>query len=147
MAGQRLSLLAQDSDDLIAISALLQDMIVRPADVAFLPARRQFAMLGSRCCRERAGPARRVRSLLTFAGVMQVQSRRWPGRDAPTPFLSLLALDLTHAQETTDAAVVLTFAGDIALRLEIECVDAWLRDVSAPWPAQAVPRHDDEPGQ
>jgi hypothetical protein len=35
----------------------------------------------------------------------------------------------------------LTFAGGAALRLEVECLDAWLSDISAPWSTQRRPAH------
>ena len=62
--------------------------------------------------------------------------------------LSLLAIE--HAPEA-DAAATLTIrvAGDGALRLEVDCIDVVLRDLSAPWPAASgrAPSHEgDAPG-
>ena len=63
-------------------------------------------------------------------------------RDAPEAVIELLTIDFEPA-EAPGGAVVLSFAGGGDLRVEVECIDAALADVSAPWPAKRAPAHKD----
>ena len=38
--------------------------------------------------------------------------------------------------------IELGFAGDGAIRLDVECIEAQLADMPAAWEAQSVPKHD-----
>ena len=38
--------------------------------------------------------------------------------------------------------IELVFAGDGAIRLDVECIEAQLADMPAAWEAQSVPKHD-----
>jgi hypothetical protein len=52
---------------------------------------------------------------------------------------------LAIAFEPADApggSVLLSFAGDGDLKVEVECLDVALADVSAPWPSRHAPKHD-----
>jgi hypothetical protein len=40
----------------------------------------------------------------------------------------------------------LIFAGDFTLRLQIECIEAELRDLGGVWRARAMPRHPEDDG-
>ena len=126
-----LRLRAIDQLDLSVIAAHLQDAVVKVGDMGFDPARRRFAILFNRFMWEdvqdeqgagpkadRDAPYRRVRSAVHFDGVMRVQS------------------------ENPAGTMSLTFAGGAALRLEVECLDAWLTDISAPWSTPQRPDHD-----
>jgi hypothetical protein len=55
--------------------------------------------------------------------------------------LELLAL--THVG-TGDGAgtITLVFAGNTAIRLSVECIDCYLRDLGRPWPTANLPDHD-----
>jgi len=44
-------------------------------------------------------------------------------------------------QREIDGIVVLSFAGGGALRFDVECIDAWLSDLSAPWSTKLRPDH------
>ena len=44
--------------------------------------------------------------------------------------------------EAPGGVVVLSFAGGGDLRLEVECVDVALADVSEPWPVRRKPAHE-----
>jgi hypothetical protein len=37
---------------------------------------------------------------------------------------------------------VLSFSGGGAIRLDVECIDAHLSDLTEPWPAKAKPKHE-----
>ena len=85
----------------------------------------------------------RVRSALQLSGVLKVQARGLK-RGAPEALVCLLAVNFepSGAEEDPSGVVVLHFAGNADLRVEVECLDAALADVSAPWPTPRRPGHD-----
>ena len=136
-----LRLLAEDAEDLAIISAALQDAILRPADIVWEKTARRLTIEFSRFCWECGGT--RVRSAMQFGDVQAVQSRGLPR--LPDTHLELLALDFAPG-ELPGGWVTLMFAGGGDLRLEVECLDAVVVDISDRWPARAAPSHpEDEP--
>ena len=146
-----LKLLAASPEDLGVIAALAQDAVAQTADMSWLKSQRRFVLLLNRFRWEDAPaanaagrPLERVQSLLVVDSVLDVQSQGVAPGEKDT-VLSLLSLGF---DETTDAAghVTLTFAGDGAIRLEAECLDVKLKDVSRPYLArvQQVPSHSGE---
>ncbi len=157
---QPLRLIARDDRDLQIISALLQDAVMTGADMRFDRAQRRFSLLLNRFRwedRDRAAASgrrfERVRCVLDFADVGGVQHQGLT-RDSDT-VLSLLALayepesapeNATEASEGEPAGpgrVLLTFAGDGALSLTVECLEVELRDVTRPYlaPSGKAPQH------
>ena len=132
-----LLLRAEDADDLKILSACVQDMAVKPVDVAWEPARRRLVLMGNRYRWEAKTPTR-VRAALRFEGVLKVARREWPAE--PHAVLPLLAV----ARDGADG-LLLSFGGGTALRLQVEDIDATLEDVSGAWGAMAVPAHGAEP--
>src|SRR5690606_17349540 len=135
-----LRLLAEDADDLEVISAALQDAIGKVGDIAYDPRARTLTATLNRY-RWEAGGGERVRAALQLGSVLSVQSRK-VRRDAADAVLELLALTFEPGLEP-GGVVVLSFAGGGDLRVEVECVDAVLADVSAVWPTPRRPKHDD----
>jgi hypothetical protein len=135
-----LRLLAEDADDLKVISAALQDAVAKLGDVRWEPAARRLTIAVNRFRWEDGPKAReRVRSALQVGGVMSVQARKLR-RDAPGAVVQLLSVAFEPG-EAPGGVVLLRFAGDADLRCEVECIDAALADVSAPWPARSTPSH------
>lgn len=132
-----LLLRAEDEADLKILSACVQDMAVKPVDVAWEPARRRLVLMGNRYRWEAKTPTR-VRAALRFEGVLKVARREWPAE----PHAVLPLLSVTHE---TPNELLLAFGGGTALRLQVEDVDATLEDVSGAWGAMAVPAHGDDP--
>lgn len=134
-----LRLLAQDEDDLRIISAALQDAVLTPADISWEQAARRLTLRLNRF-RWEAGPeCARVLAALQLGDVLSVKSRRLPRtREA---VLELLALEFEPG-EAPGGFVTLMFAAGGDLRVEVECVDAVLTDLSQPWPARHAPCHD-----
>ena len=131
-----LRLLAEDADDLQIISAALQDAILRPADIVWERSARRVTLALSRFCWECGGT--RVRAAMQFGDVEAVKSRRLPrGADHA---LELLAIDFEPG-EAPGGAVILMFAGGGDLRIEVECLDAVLTDLSERWPVETEPAH------
>lgn len=144
-----LKLKAVDADDLRIISAYLQDAVTVPGDLTYLGKQHRFAAMFNRFCWEAQEidhadlpeemTCLRVRTGVHFDGVLKVESQNIPKllKNAP---LELLAID---CEEGVDGAAIITlvFAGGSTIRLHTECIDAYLSDVSEPWPARCEPEH------
>jgi hypothetical protein len=128
-----LLLRAEDGEDLRILSACVQDMAVKPVDVAWQPRQRRLVLVGNRYRWEAKAPTR-IRCALRFEGVLRVERREWP--EEGHAVLPLLAVTIEG-----DDRLVLAFGGGSALRLHVEAVDATLEDLSGPWGAAAVPAH------
>lgn len=144
-----LKLKAIDGDDLQVISAYLQDAVTVPGDLTYLKKQHRFAGMFNRYCWEAQDiehldlpegmTCLRVRSGLHFDGILKVESQNIPRllKNAP---LELLAIDCDEGDDGA-AIITLVFAGGSSLRLHGECIDAYLSDVSEPWPARCEPAH------
>lgn len=144
-APARLRLLAEDADDLKIISAALQDAVVKVGDIAYDPAARSVTVACNRFRWEAPGEkgGQRIRAGVQLGGVLKVQGRRIR-RDAPGALLSLMAVDFEPTTETGEdpsGSVVFHFSGDADLRVDVECIDAVMADVSDPWPTPRRPGH------
>jgi hypothetical protein len=133
-----LRLIAQDEEDLKVISAALQDAVAKIGDIAFEPANGQLTIAFNRFCWEE-GKGGRVRSAVQLGCVLGVQSRNLR-REAKGAVVELLALTFEPG-EAPGGVVTFAFAGGGDLRAEVECIDAALADLSAPWPTPRKPEH------
>ncbi|MEO1150495.1 MAG: DUF2948 family protein [Pseudomonadota bacterium] len=157
-----LFLAAAEARDLEVISAMAQDAITKIGDIAWLPAKRRFALVANRFVWEAAadkerGPFARVRTGLHFDDVIAVrqQSLRL---DAPGAVLNLLSVEpVPQEGRDGDSAeaefgtgnhdtgapqeIDLVFAGGGTIRLTVEAISAELRDFSDPWVTRSKPTH------
>lgn len=136
-----LRLIAFDSEDLQVVSAHLQDALARVGDMAWLPEQDRFVLGLSRFdwIGAERGQCERAVASLQFERVRTVRQNGVPQRE-PNRVLNLLAI----AFEPTDAPaghVLLTFSGGAALQLEVECLEAHLRDLGPRWTAKSRPGH------
>lgn len=140
-----LVLKAGDTEDLEVISARLQDAVGKLKDFVWLPKEHRFAVLLNRFRWEQPeGRGTRVRAALRFDSVIHVQSRAIK-QGAPDAIVSLLAATFTPKGGDDPGGVVeLVLSGGGAFRLEVECIDAELSDLSRPWSARARPIHKDQ---
>jgi hypothetical protein len=138
-----LKLAAQDAEDLAVMSAALQDAVAQLGDLTFDRRRRRFTAVFNRFRWEDRGlgQAWRTRSALDFSGVLQVSAKKLK-RDAPGAIVSLLAISFEPG-EAPGGNLLLSFSGGGEMRLEVECIDALLADISEPWPAKGRPKHED----
>jgi hypothetical protein len=138
------TLAAVDAEDLEIISAHLQDAVARVKDLVWLPKARRFAALFNRFKwedAERKGESLRVRAGLSFEHVLAAKSHNIRYGD-PDAVLSLLAIRFDAAgPEDPGGIVELVFSGGGAIRLEVECIEATLSDVSGEWAARGTPAH------
>lgn len=145
-----LHLKAEDAEGLEVISALAQDSVFPVTEMAWQSGQRRFALLVNRFrwedreAADRAGrPYERVQSVLAFDDVLGVRSQGVDRRDRDL-VLSLLSVAFEPGQDGA-GTVVLTLAGDGAIALDVECLDATLKDVTRPYiaPSRKVPSHED----
>jgi len=143
MSTRPLRLIGQDKSDVAPVLAALQDAIARMGDLKFEARARRFTAVFSRYRWEKtSGKPERVRTGLQVGSVKAVKAMRLR-KGAPDAFVSLLSLTFEPSGQAEDPSgvLVLTFAGGGALKLDVECVDLVLADVSEPWRAAARPDH------
>ncbi len=136
-----LKLLAEDEDDLRVVSAALQDAIGQVGDLAYEPSERRLTAVFNRFRWEGGSKGERVRAALQIGTVIAVKSRNLK-REDPKGVISLMAVGFEPG-EAPSGTVVLTFAGGGDMRIVVECIDAVLADLSAPWPTPRRPNHAD----
>jgi len=147
-----LKLVAFDADDLAVISAHMQDAVLKVADLAYLPAEKRFAALGNRFDwadalkeeRPSAEAYTRRQTALRFERVLtaKVHGIDMRRKDA---VLSLLAVNF-EPRDVPAGSVTLHFSDGGAIRLEVECIEAELKDLGPVWSVQSMPRHpEDDP--
>jgi hypothetical protein len=140
-----LKISAGDCDDLAVLSACVQDALTQVGELAWVKERRRFAMLLSRFRWERPkrgllGGERheRILSGLHLEHVRSVAFRGFDLKDKDQ-VLELLAItcgDLGDGGSRVD----FTFAGDAAVRVEVDRLAVFLADRSDGWQA-AKPSH------
>lgn len=131
---------AEDPEDLAVLAALVQDAVGQVAQMKFDAQRRRFAVLLSRYRWEDPASAQRVNSLLVISDVLGVATQGITRNDDVV--VSVLTIGFEPGADGT-GVLTLVLAGDGAIRLDVECIDLTLRDVSQPWPAAAgrAPEH------
>ena len=144
-----LRLVAQDAEDLKIISSLVQDAVLPVTELKYDARRRRFAMLVNRFRWEDRNEAEqvgrayeRVRSVLVVEDVRKVQSSGFD-RAEKDLVVSLLSISFEPGEDGT-GRVILTLAGDGAVALDVEALEARLEDVTRPYraPSGKVPTHD-----
>ena len=144
-----LKLIALDEDDLKIISAQLQDALVRMDELTFLPKERRFVAMTKRFDWLKVNGKtdgdgqlyERRQAALRFERVLGAQFRNLP-LDNKDGVEELLAMHF----EPTDAPggfVNLIFAGGGAIRLQVECIEAEMRDLGPVWRTRSKPDHPD----
>lgn len=139
-----LKLTALDADDLAIISAHMQDAVLTVGDIRYLTGAKKLALVVNRFDWETApgedGAAQRRRTGLQFARVRRVRSQKIR-REAPDAVLSLLAIRFTPGENPPEGEIELTFSGGGALRLDVECIEAAMKDLGEAWATRSIPRH------
>lgn len=136
-----LKLIALDAEDLAVLSAHVQDAVLRVGDIAYQPAEKRFALIANRFDWAELYDKQRRRCGLRFERVLGVK-RTGLDPTAINEALSLLAITY-EPSEPPAGHVTLVFSGAAAIRLEVECIEAELRDLGAAWSAANVPKHPD----
>ncbi|WP_420324500.1 DUF2948 family protein [Mameliella sp.] len=147
--GERpLNLGALDAEDLAVISSLVQDAVLPVTEIRWQASKRRLGLLVNRirwedveAARARGRPVERVQALLVIDNVLGVASQ---GVDRSDRDMILQLMSVTFEPgEDADGFVVLTLAGDGALRAKVEALEVALRDVTRPYlaPSGKLPDH------
>jgi hypothetical protein len=137
-----LHLTALDADDLPAISAQMQDAVIRFGDMAYTPTRRQFAFVANRFAWDVLPEKQRRRAGLRINYVTSAK-RSGPTRPAKDTILSLLAITFTSTtKEDPAGTMTLDFSGGHRIALDVECVDIQLDDLGGAWSTAKEPHHE-----
>lgn len=139
-----LRLMAADHEDIEIVSSVMQDAVLKVADMAYLRAERRFALVANRFVWEegvskKAGPFIRVRTGLHFDDVSAVRAKNIR-QDAPSAVLSFLAARFEPSEDGA-GTVYLEFSGGGQIALDVESVNASLKDMSDPWRTRNKPEH------
>ncbi|MBK8542412.1 MAG: DUF2948 family protein [Caulobacteraceae bacterium] len=139
-----LRLMAEDAGDLDIIGAAVQDALVRVGEISFDKKARRFTVMINRFRWETAaekGPYERVRSALSFDGVLGVKSRRVRA-DIDEALASLLSIGFIPEEEPPGGVVRLLLAGGGEIAVDVECLDAVLIDTGPTWTTPRRPDHE-----
>ena len=137
-----LRLIALDTEDLAIISANLQDALIKIGDMAYLPRSKRFALVASRfdwVASVSGKKNERCETGLHFERVLKV-TRTGFDQGASEQNLNLLSIGFTST-DSPAGQVVLTFSGGAGVRLDVECLEAQLRDIGPRWTCKACPGH------
>lgn len=140
-----LNLGALDAEDLKVISSLTQDAVFPASEMRWHQKGARFALLLNRVRWEDTGKTRhaaeRVQSVLMFNNVQRVSTQGVAKGDADT-ILSLLHIEFNET-DAPSGDVLLTLAGDGAIRLSVEALEVTLKDVTKPYvaPSRKLPEH------
>lgn len=133
-----LKLRALDAEDLVVVSTQLQDAIAAVADMHYAHDEARFLIVFNRFRWELPEDSKifeRTHSAFEVHDVTQVLFRGFALNERER-MLELLQIGYE------DGELILLFAGDAALRLKVNKLDARLVDVGEPWPTTRRPRHD-----
>lgn len=150
LAMEPLKLIALDEEDLAVVSSHLQDAVLRVADMVFLPTQKRFAAVLNRFDWEGAVEGggktyKRRRTALRFDRVLGAKVKNVK-QTAGDRVLSLLAVSFEQG-DSPGGSVVLTFSGDASILLQVECIEAELKDLGPAWRTRSKPQHPGaEPG-
>lgn len=144
-----LNLGAMDVEDLKVLATLTQDAVFPVTEMKWQSAQQRFALLLNRfrwedrdAAAARGRGVERVQSLLVFYNVLAIASQGIDRTDKDT-ILSLLDIEWSAGEEGT-GELTLILAGDGAIRLQVEALEAGLRDVTRPYlaPSGQTPDHE-----
>ena len=146
-AARPVKLLALEPDDLLVVSAFVQDAIAKPVEMRRLSSERAFVMVVDRLAREqgaeRSGVLRRRsvwqrrRAVLDFRTVTGVKRRGFAGGDDEP----MVLLAITHEPAEGGETITLHFGGGAEVRLGVEAVEVRLTDLGPAWKSDNTPRH------
>lgn len=137
-------LLAKDEADLQVLSALVQDAVIRVGDLAFDKKGRNFIVPMNRFLWEkgRVSAPSRARSVLELRDVMGVRAKN-VAMNRKNGLLNLLSIQFhpSEAEDDPGGKLLLLFSDNAEIKVQVECLDAALIDISGAWGTKKRPRH------
>ena len=135
---KKLSLIAQNEEDLVVISTLCQDSIIKIANIKWAKKSKRFYLLINRFCwelndlsKKKSSNMLRINSLMSFNSVLSVKSAGIQ-QNNNTDITSLLTINYNFFNFEKQA-IDLIFSGNSQISLNIECIDVFLKDISEPF--------------
>ncbi|MEM7636871.1 MAG: DUF2948 family protein [Pseudomonadota bacterium] len=134
---------ALDEEDLAVISAHLQDAVLPVGDLRWMKTAGKLSIVANRYVHfgNRGGTGERRLCGVQISRVRRVSARNIIMSDK-TAIVSLLAMTFVAGAEAPEGIIELSFAGGGAVRIEVECIEVAMADLSEAWPARARPDHD-----
>jgi hypothetical protein len=138
-----LKLMALDPDDLNIISAHFQDAVLRIEDIAYLPREKRLAFVARRFDWQEPEKQHRRLAAMHFNNVQTCQVF---GIDvtASQDILNLMAITFT-ATDAPAGLVTLIFAEEKAIRLQVDYLEAQMKDLGPVWETSRRPFHNIDP--
>ncbi len=138
-------LIALDTEDLTVLAAHLQDAVGSIGDMTFLPREHRFVALFNRfdwTDADQKNPAVRRRTALRIERVQRAQVQGIDLKAKGTVVNLLTAIFEPESDGSPAGVLTLLFAGEGAVRLHVECVEAQLEDLGPTWAAKSTPHHE-----
>ena len=136
-----LKLKAFDEDDLIIISSLCQDSIIKEHEYGYDEKSKRFAILMNRFCHE-SNDQQRIRTAIHFDYVKNLKTRNI-NKDDKDETLVLLAIKFDETKKPS-GSITLEFSGNKAINLLVENIEVFLTDIGDPWVTNKKPDHNNE---
>jgi Protein of unknown function (DUF2948) len=134
-----LHLTALDADDLTALSAQMQDAVLKVGDMVLDQKRRTFACVANRFAWDNLPEKTRRRTGLRINHVMAAR-RKHPRPVGPDSVLSLLGMTFAPKDDVS-GTLTLNFSGGHAIALDVDSVDVQLDDLGPAWGTEREPDH------
>ena len=148
---KRINLAAQNEMDLLIFSTLCQDSIIKISNIRWAKRSKRFYLLLTRVCWEinyfsKTKPTifKRVNSIMIFNNTLSVKSKGIQQTETDM-VASLLTINYNFSS-FEEQFIELIFSGNAKILLEIECIDAFLKDVSDPFQSTSsrLPNHQND---
>ena len=136
-----LKLKAFDENDLIIISSLCQDSIIKDNEYDYDEKSKRFAILMNRFCHE-SNDQQRIRTAIHFDYVENLKTRNI-NKDDKDETLVLLAIKFDETKKPS-GSITLEFSGNKAINLLVENIEVFLTDIGDPWVTNKKPDHNNE---
>ena len=137
----KLKLKAFDEDDLVIISSLCQDSIIKEHEYGYDEKSKRFAILMNRFCHE-SNDQQRIRTAIHFDYVENLKTRNI-NKDDKDETLVLLAIKFDETKKPS-GSITLEFSGNKAINLLVENIEVFLTDIGDPWVTNKKPDHNNE---
>ena len=146
-----LKLIALDAEDLGIVSAHLQDAVLKISDVAYRPKEKRFALLlnrfnwaGALTGSQSDKPMTRHRCALRIERVTAARTQDIDLTEEDK-VMALLAIQYEQLQDDDPKGhITFVFSGDGAIQLDVEYIEAELRDLGGTWATKSRPNHSDD---
>jgi len=136
-----LKLKAFDENDLIIISSLCQDSIIKDNEYDYDEKSKRFAILMNRFCHE-SNDQQRIRTAIHFDYVEKLRTKNI-NKDDKDETLVLLAIKFEETEKPS-GSITLEFSGNKAINLLVENIEVFLTDIGDPWVTNKKPDHNNE---